>query len=320
MNIPQRRVAVGAIELNIRELGSGPLVLLCHGFPECSHAWHHQMQALADAGYRAVAPDMRGYGASDAPAAVEDYSLLHLVGDMVGLLDALGEDQAVVVGHDWGAPVAWHCALLRPDRFRAVAALSVPWFPRGSTPPVASMPSTDTHEFYQLYFQRPGLAEQELAADVRGNLLKAAWHWSGEGPEASPEALTMVPKQGGWIRERPLPDGLPTWLSQAELDIYVQAFEQSGFTGPLNWYRNLDRNWALMAPWHGAQVKQPALYLVGERDLLMGFPIMNWLLPRLKTWVPNLRHQEVLAGCGHWIQRERPTEVNQRLLSFLASL
>ncbi|MEY4283804.1 MAG: alpha/beta hydrolase [Betaproteobacteria bacterium] len=320
MQIQQHRVQVGAIHLQVREVGQGPAVLFCHGFPECGLSWRAQMLAVAQAGYRAIAPDQRGYGGSDVPEAVEDYSLLHLVGDMVGLLDALKVDQAVVVGHDWGAPVAWHCALLRPDRFRAVVALSVPFFPRGSTPPVASMPRTETHEFYQLYFQRPGQAEAELSRDVRATLLRAAWHMSGQGPQPDLAALTMVAKGKTWLAHHEVPAQAPAWLDLADFEVFVQSFERTGFTGALNWYRNLDRNWALMAAFQGRVVSVPAMYLIGDRDLLLGFPIMEWLLPRLKQWVPLLQHQERIPDCGHWIQREKAQEVNDRLLKFLATL
>ena len=318
MQIEQRRVSVGEIELNIREIGRGPLVVFCHGFPECGQSWISQLHVIAHAGYRAVAPDMRGYGFSDVPTAQEAYSMLHLVGDVVGLVGALNEKRAVIVGHDWGASVAWHCALLRPDLFQSVAALSVPMFPRGSTPPIASMPQTPDHEFYQLYFQRPGEAEAELMKDLRSNLIRAAWHFSGDAEATDLSELSMVPRQGGWIADRPLPNKWPSWLKEEDLNEYVAGFERTGFTGSLNWYRNLDRNWHLLAPWHGVPVQVPALYMVGERDLLMGFPVMDWLLPRLKHWVPQLIHQEVVPGCGHWIQRERADWVNQRLLAFLA--
>lgn len=318
MNIQQRRISVGEIELHIREVGQGPLVVFCHGFPECGQSWVSQMQAVAQAGYRAVAPDMRGYGGSDVPEQPQAYSMLHLVGDVVGLVGALGAANAVVVGHDWGASVAWHCALLRPDLFKAVAALSVPFFPRGSTPPVSSMPSTPDHEFYQLYFQRPGEAEAEMMGDLRANLIRAAWHFSGDAAPTDLAALSMVPRQGGWLSGRPLPDRWPSWLREDDLNAYVTAFERTGFTGALNWYRNLDTNWRLLAPWQGSHVQVPALYMVGARDLLMGFPVMDWLLPRLKNWVPQLVHQEIVPGCGHWIQRERAELVNQRLLDFLS--
>src|SRR5271170_2047355 len=165
--IVQRTIETNGIHQHIAEQGDGPLVVLCHGFPESWYSWRHQIAALSAAGFRVVAPDMRGYGRSDRPEAIDQYTLFHLVGDMVGLLDAIGAEQAVIAGHDWGAPVAWHAALLRPDRFRAVIGLSVPFRPRGGDRPTTVMPQTDDAVFYQLYFQTPDVAEAELEQDVR---------------------------------------------------------------------------------------------------------------------------------------------------------
>src|SRR5499425_3112962 len=172
--ITHRTIETNGIHMHLAEQGEGPLVVLCHGFPECWYSWRHQLPALAEAGFRAVAPDMRGYGQSDSPDAIDQYTLLHLVGDMVGLLDALGAESAVIAGHDWGAPVAWHAALLRPDRFRAVIGLSVPFRPRGAVRPTTAMPRTDEAVFYQLYFQTPGVAEAELEQDVRATIRRLA--------------------------------------------------------------------------------------------------------------------------------------------------
>src|SRR5467141_2253839 len=189
-----RIVETNGIRLNIAEQGKGPVVLLCHGFPESWYSWRHQLPALAAAGFHAVAPDMRGYGRSDRPEAIDQYTLLHLVGDMVGLLDALGAERAVIAGHDWGAPVAWHAALLRPDRFRAVIGLSVPFRPRGTVRPTAAMPRTDEAIFYQLYFQTPGVAEAELERDVRATMRRLAYSGSGNAPAR--DNVAMVPRNG----------------------------------------------------------------------------------------------------------------------------
>lgn len=171
-DVTHRTVEANGIRLHLAEQGEGPLVILCHGFPESWYSWRHQLAALSAAGFHVVAPDMRGYGRSDRPQAIEQYTLLHLVGDMVGLLDALGAEQAVIAGHDWGAPVAWHAALLRPDRFRGVIGLSVPYRPRTSVVPTSVMPQRDDALFYQLYFQKPGVAEAELERDPRETILK----------------------------------------------------------------------------------------------------------------------------------------------------
>ena len=319
--IRHRTVDTNGIRMHVAEAGEGPLVLLCHGFPESWYSWRHQLVALADAGYHAVAPDQRGYGKTDKPEAVDQYTLFHLIGDLVGLLDALGAPSAVVAGHDWGAPVAWHAALLRPDRFRAVIALSVPFRPRGTSRPTTMMPRTDDAVFYQLYFQEPGVAEAELEREPRDTIRRLAYWGSGD---AQPSAHTagsgktgMVPRRGGLLAGAETPATLPAWLTEADIDFYAGEFRHSGFRGGLNWYRNIDRNWELMAPWAGARVTVPALYIAGDRDLVLTFRGMDQLLPALKQFVPELRQTIMLPGCGHWTQQERPREVNTAMLHFL---
>jgi pimeloyl-ACP methyl ester carboxylesterase len=322
--ITHRTVECNGIRLHIAEQGSGPLVLLCHGFPESWYSWRHQMQALSAAGFHAVAPDMRGYGLSDRPAEVERYSLLHLVGDMVGVLDALDEKQAVIAGHDWGAPVAWHAALLRPDRFRAVIGLSVPYRPRGSVAPTTVMPHTDDAAFYQLYFQTPGVAEAELEADPLVSLRRILYSGSGDVPRKNPAAVPsgvgMVPRSGGFLTRMPDTEKLPAWLTDADLSYYADQFRQSGFRGGLNWYRNIDRNWELMAPYAGAPITVPALYLAGDLDLVVAFPRMREVIADLKRYIPLLRGSVMLPGCGHWTQQERAADVNHHMIDFLRGL
>lgn len=320
MDITFRHVPTNGIRMHIAEAGKGPLVVLCHGFPECWVSWRHQLKALAAAGYHAVAPDMRGYGATDAPLDVDQYTLLHHVGDIIGLLDALEARQATIVGHDWGAPVAWHCALMRPDRVSAVAGLSVPYFPRTPTRPTSVMPRTKDKVFYQLYFCEEGTPEAEFEQDVRGSLRDIAYLWSGDNPDNSSDHLSMVPPNGPMLASRRAPEQLPAWLTEADLDLYAGAIGNHGFRGPLNWYRNIDRNWELMAAWAGARIHTPALYMVGDRDVLMHFKAMDRLIPNLERVVPGLRAKHVLPGCGHWIQRERPREVNEALLSLIRSV
>jgi pimeloyl-ACP methyl ester carboxylesterase len=323
--IAHRVVEANGIRIHLAEQGAGPLVLLCHGFPESWYSWRHQLGALAAAGFHAVAPDMRGYGGTDRPMAVDQYTLFHLVGDMVGLLDALGADTAVIAGHDWGAPVAWHAALLRPDRFRAVVGLSVPFWPRGSTPPTVGMPRTDDAVFYQLYFQEPGVAEAELERDVRTTLRRLLYSASGDAPQdvattATPNAVVMVPSRGGFLSRLVDPAVLPAWLTERDLDFYAGEFRRTGFAGGLNWYRNIDRNWELLAPFVGAPVTVPALYVAGDRDLVLAFRGMDRLLPSLTRFVPRLRATRILPGCGHWTQQERPSDVSAAMLEFLAAL
>jgi pimeloyl-ACP methyl ester carboxylesterase len=322
--LTHRTIEANGIRIHIAEQGSGPLVLLCHGFPESWYSWRHQLQALALAGFHAVAPDMRGYGDTGRPAEIERYSLLHLVGDMIGVLDSLGEKTAVIAGHDWGAPVAWHAALMRPDRFRAVIGLSVPYRPRGGVAPTSIMPQTDEASFYQLYFQTPGVAEKELETDVRASLRKILFSASGDvprrNPGAAPSAVGMVPRAGGFLSRMVNPESLPAWLNEADVDTYAQQFQRSGFRGGLNWYRNIDRNWELLAAYAGASVSVPALYVAGDLDIVVAFPRMKEVIADLPRYIPQLRGTIMLPGCGHWTQQERPDEVNRAMIDFLRAL
>jgi pimeloyl-ACP methyl ester carboxylesterase len=320
--IAQRTVDTNGIRMHVAEVGSGPLVVMCHGFPESWYSWRHQLVALAAAGYHAVAPDMRGYGQTDAPAPIEAYTLLHLVGDIVGLVAALGEKTAVVAGHDWGAPVAWHAALLRPDVFRAVIALSVPFRPRGSTRPTTAMPQTDEAMFYQLYFQTPGVAEAELGRDPRATIRRLLYTGSGNLPTRGDATglAGMVRRGGGFLEQTVDPESLPVWLTDADVAFYASEYARTGFRGGLNWYRNIDRNWELLAPYAGGLVNVPALYVAGDRDLVVRFPGMDQLIPNLSKFVPQLRRTVLLRGCGHWTQQERAAEVNIAMLEFLRTL
>jgi len=291
-DVEHRTIETNGIRMHVAEQGTGPLVVLCHGFPESWYSWRHQLRALAEAGFRAVAPDMRGYGRTDRPEDIDKYSLLHLVGDMVGLLDALGAEQAVIAGHDWGAPVAWHSALLRPDRFRGVIGLSVPYIPRWPARPTTLMPQTDDALFYQLYFQAPGVAEAELERDVRLTVARMLYSASGDAPRgdgAAANAVGMVPRQGGFLNRMLTPASLPAWLTEPDLDFYAGEFARTGFRGGLNWYRNIDRNWELLAAFAGARVTVPALYVAGDRDLVVAFRGMDQLIANLSHFVPQLR-------------------------------
>ncbi len=320
-DINHRSVETNGIKLHIAEAGSGPLVVLCHGFPESWYSWRHQIPALADAGFRVVAPDQRGYGDSDAPELVADYSILHLTGDIVGLVHALGEEQAVVVGHDWGSPVAWACAQMRPDIFRAVASLSVAFSDRG---PIAPMQNARAmfgdRFFYQLYFQTPGVAEHELQHDIPATIRKMLFGASGAiersggsfGIEGAPPATSYM------LERMPDPGGdLPAWLTEEDIDYYVQEFTKAGFRGGLNWYRNIDRNWELTAAFQGRKIEQPALFIAGDRDVV---PFSRDIAKRMAQSVTDVRDWVVLPGIGHWTQQEAATEVNEALLRFLKGL
>jgi pimeloyl-ACP methyl ester carboxylesterase len=325
----ERIIKTSGISLNVVEQGQGPLVLLCHGFPESWYSWRHQIDALAAAGFHAVAPDMRGYGKSDRPEAIDQYTMFHLVGDLVGLLDVFETPTAVVVGHDWGATIAWQAARLRPDRFRAVVSLSVPYRPRGPARPTTLMPQTADAQFYQLYFQEPGVAEAELQNDPRLSLQTMLYRTSGEGAAAiralvasggSSPSVGMVPRGGGMLRGIKEPPPLPSWLSEADIAFYVGELARSGLRGPLNYYRNVDRNWELLAPFADVKVTVPALYIAGDQDMVLAAPGTAEHLANLRQFVPALRDIKMLPGCGHWTQQERPAEVNNAIIEFLRNL
>jgi pimeloyl-ACP methyl ester carboxylesterase len=306
-----RTVAVNGIELFLREQGQGPLVLLCHGWPELSYSWRHQISALADAGFHVVAPDMRGFGRSGAPDDVNAYSIFHHVGDMVALLAELGATRAAIVGHDWGAPVAWYSALFRPDLFSAVAGLSVPPVGRGPAMPMESLRAGGIHNFYWQYFQTPGVAEAELERDVALTLRTLL------GRGFSDPASLFLQDGKGFLGDARSDQPLPDWLSEADLAEFVEAYKQTGFRGGLNWYRNIDRNWELTAPWHGAQINQPSLFIAGANDAVITGLIGAKRVANLGEVLPNLKGRLIIDGAGHWIQQERPAEVNAALIDFL---
>lgn len=318
---PQFRfVTTNGIRMHIAEQGSGPLIVLCHGFPESWYSWRHQIPVLAAAGYHVVAPDLRGYGKTDRPQAIEEYGMSYLVGDVVGLVRALGEEKAIIVGHDWGAALAAQAAVMRPDLFTSVVLLSVPYGARrsGGSPPMESaarMPGPKV--FYQVYFQSPGVAEAELEKDVRRSVLAMLYYASGDAPAAS--RFTGFFNAGeGMLGSLPMPEKLPGWLTADDLDFYAGQFRESGFRGPLNWYRNIDRNWRLGGFLLDAKIRQRALFVAGERDLVItGFGRGGF--DRLEESVPNLSKKVLIPGRGHWIQQESPEEVNRLILEFLGS-
>jgi pimeloyl-ACP methyl ester carboxylesterase len=309
---------VNGITLRVALQGTGPLVLFCHGWPESWYSWRHQMAALAAAGYRAMAPDMRGYGASDAPQGAEQYTMLHLVGDMVELLKALGESQAVIVGHDWGAPVAWHCALLRPDLFPAVVGMSVPFTPPGRVELLASLRQQGIENFYMQYFQTPGVAEAEFEKDVAASLRRIYFSGSGDAPEGT--SFGVLKTGQGFLASTNDPGALPPWLSAEDLAYYTAEFTRAGFRGGLNWYRNLARSWELLTPWRGCVIRQPSLFIAGAKDSVLKFPASKSQIENYPRTLPGLRGCHILQGAGHWIQRERAAAVNDLLLDFLKSL
>ncbi len=308
-------LSVNGINMFVRDQGQGPLVLLCHGWPELSYSWRHQIGPIADAGYRVVAPDMRGFGRTSAPADIDAYSIFDLTGDMVALVEAFGEKTAIIIGHDWGAPVAWHAALFRPDIFKAVAGLSVPPPLRGRGRPLETLRGSGIENFYWQYFQKPGVAEAEFERDVAFTM-RAVFARGFTEPEAS----LFVQEGKGFLDDPAIERRLPEWISEAELAEFITAYRTSGFRGGLNWYRNIDRNWDLTAPWHGAQIHQPSLFIAGTEDSVIKGLIGAKRVHDMERVLPNLKQKLLIEGAGHWIQQERPDEVNAALIAFLASV
>jgi len=306
------------VELFVTEAGppDGPLVVLSHGFPELAYSWRHQLPALAAAGYHVLAPDQRGYGRSSAPAELADYDILHLTGDLVALIDRTGAERATVVGHDWGAFVVWAMAQLQPDRVNGVAALSVPFIPRAPAPPIGILRQVFAGKFfYMVYFQEPGVADADLGRDPARTMrrLLCAAHRSRTGEQAGDP---FVDDGRGFVDRFPEPDGLPSWLSQDELDHYVAEFSRTGFTGGINWYRNMDRNWGLTPQLAGAKVTVPSLFIGGSED-----PVLAMSPPAAaEPWLLDHRGTVIVDGAGHWVQQERPDEVNAALLAFVETV
>jgi pimeloyl-ACP methyl ester carboxylesterase len=310
--IRRTRLASGALALSVLEAGQGPTVVLCHGFPDLAYAWRRLLPALAAAGFHAVAPDQRGYGDTGGPEAVEAYDIHHLTGDLVGLLDTLGVERAVFLGHDWGGTVAWMTALLHPARTAGVIGVNTPHYPRPSTSPVARLRDLHGDSHYMVAAQTPGELEAALARDVRRTFTQlvrsavppaeAAAAWAR--PDGSPRTLAEV------VAGPPMP-GTPL-LSAPELDVYADAFARTGFAGGLNWYRNLDRNWATTPHLAGTPIRVPALLVTAEWDVLLPpsrAEHMRGLVPDLET--------VMLPRCGHWTPQERPEELARLVTGWL---
>ncbi|MER0242491.1 alpha/beta hydrolase [Streptomyces sp. HSW2009] len=314
-----RMVASPAGRTHVVECGSGPLVVLVHGFPEGWYSWRHQLPALAAAGFRAAAVDVRGYGRSAKPAGAAAYRMLDLVADEVAVVRGLGAERAVIVGHDWGANIAAHAALLRPDVFSAVAMVSVPYAPPGGPRPTDAFAALGgDEEFYVSYFQEPGRAEAEIEPDVRGWL--AGWYasLSGDTMPGPDEPSPYFRTPGGRLRDRFPPQRTPHWLGEAELDVYAGEFERTGMAGALGRYRAVDLDWADLATWEGAPIGQPSLFVGGALDATT-----HWMADAIAAFdhtLPGLVSQHLIDGCGHWVQQERPAEVNRLLVEWLRAL
>jgi pimeloyl-ACP methyl ester carboxylesterase len=317
-----RTIDVGELSLRVAVEGRGPLVLMVHGFPESWFSWRHQMAPVAAAGFTAAAIDVRGYGGSDKPWPVEAYAMEHMVADVAGAIEALSPGApAVIVGHDWGAPIVWNSALIRPDRVRAVAGLSVPYLGVPTRSFSAMIEEVFTRRgkfFYQHYFQAEGVAEAEMEADVRDALRKFYYAISGDAPDGTWPLDKAV--GDSLLHRLPDPDPFPAWLTAADLDYYVGEFERSGFRGPINRYRNHDRDFEYLKRFDGRVIAQPSLFIGGERDLVLAMLGPGDLFERMRGQLTGLKGAHLLKGCGHWTQQERPKEVNDLLIPWLQSL
>ncbi|KAK9206909.1 hypothetical protein WN943_017192 [Citrus x changshan-huyou] len=310
--IKHTTVATNGINIHVASIGTGPAVLFLHGFPELWYSWRKQLLYLSSRGYRAIAPDLRGYGDTDAPPSITSYTALHVVGDLVGLLDEFGIEQVFLVGHDWGASIAWYFCLLRPDRVKALVNLSVVFRSRNpATKPVDQYRALFGDDFYICRFQEPGVAEEDFAQIDTARLIKK--FLGGRSPKPP-----CVPKEIGF---RGLPDlrTLPSWLSEEDVNYYASKFSQKGFTGGLNYYRCLDLNWELLAPWTGAQIKIPVKFMVGDLDITYHIPGIREYIQNggFKKDVPGLQEVIVMEGVAHFINQEKADEVSSHIYDFI---
>ncbi|KAL3697312.1 hypothetical protein R1sor_011388 [Riccia sorocarpa] len=307
--ITHRTLEVNGIKMHIAEQGEGPLVLLLHGFPCLWYTWRHQISEIAKAGYHVVAPDQRGYGQTEAPEDPSKYTFFHLVGDVVGLIDALGEKQVYLIGHDWGAIVAWMTAILRPDLLKCLITLSVGFFARDpKLSLLGQMKAIYGERVYMQEYQEPGKAEADLTKDIKQAFLKFY------GSRAT--SMFAATEGKSVLESLPSHDKPPKWITHDELQVYVDTFKRTGFTGALNWYRNLDKSWELMAAWTNKGTPVPALVIIGDHDLTFGFVRKSHESPHFKAHVPNGEFK-IIPGAGHFILEEAPEVVNSLILDYL---
>jgi pimeloyl-ACP methyl ester carboxylesterase len=313
----ERLVETNGVQLRVIEAGGrgAPVVVLAHGFPELAYSWRHQIAALAEAGYHVLAPDQRGYGGSSKPEAVDAYTVVELSADIVGLLDDVGAERALIVGHDFGAVVAWAAPLLHPDRFAGVVGLSVPPVPRSRVPTTQAFRKLfGENFFYILYFQEPGPADAELNRDAATTLRRLMSSLTTTDQAAALRMLAPGPE--GLLARIPEPPGLPASISQEDFDHYVAEFTANGFTAPLNWYRCFDRNWELTATTPAETIAVPSLFIGGGADATLAHTPRR----RVREVVSGDYREVMIDGAGHWLMEERPEEVNKMLLDFLSGL
>ncbi|WP_373692389.1 alpha/beta fold hydrolase [[Mycobacterium] kokjensenii] len=315
--VTERLIDTNGVTLRVLEAGDAgaPVVLLAHGFPELGYSWRHQIPALAAAGFHVLAPDQRGYGGSSRPDDIAAYDIAALTGDLVGLLDEVGARRAVWIGHDWGGPVVWSAAQLHPDRVAAVVGLSVPPVPRPQLPPTQAFAKVfGDNFFYMLYFQQPGVADAELDSDPARTMRRMMGSLSPADRESA--LLMNAPGPMGFIDRLAEPSARPDWIGADELEHYISEFTRTGFTGGLNWYRNLDRNWEIMSNPPAATIDVPTMFIAGSADPVLVFTRRD----RAAEVVTGPYREVMIDGAGHWLQQERPDEVNAALLEFLAGL
>lgn len=306
---------VTGLRTRVACVGRGPVALFVHGWPECWFTWREQMVALANAGYRAVAPDMPGFGETDGLPAIADYNVVRICEFMVELVtQASGAQPVLLVGHDWGAINCWQFTLRHPDRVSQLANMSVPLHPIADRPPMTLLREHFGDDFfYQLYFQKPGVAEAEFDADPEGIL--RALYCSPDTPRDPPVLGRSITEGGGWIGRLGKPREQPEWLADAALAYYVDAYRRSGFAGGINYYRNLDENWRLMQPYRDMQITCPVLFLVGSGDSVIRGASEEQLRKRMAARIPQL-DIVMLPGIGHWVQSEACAQVNDALVAF----
>ncbi|CAH9079130.1 unnamed protein product [Cuscuta europaea] len=312
-NIEHKQLRVNGINMHVAEIGQGPAILFLHGFPELWYTWRHQLLSLSAKGYRAIAPDLRGYGDTDAPSSASSYTVFHIVGDLVALLDSLGLEKVFLVGHDWGANMAWHFCLLRPDRIKAVVNLSVAFSPRNPQgKPVETMRLKFGDDYYICRFQEPGEAEEEFVRAGTDRIIRK--FFSNRDP-----SLLLVPKSIGFGGPLDEPIQMPSWLSEGDVDYYVSKFDLTGFTGGLNYYRALDLNWELMAPWTGVQIKVPVKFVVGDLDVTYNTPgVKDYIHDGgFKRDVPFLQEVVIMKGVAHFCNEEKPEDISLHIYDFI---
>jgi pimeloyl-ACP methyl ester carboxylesterase len=314
-----RMIETNGIKLRVAVAGEGPLVILVHGWPELWYSWRHQIKPLAEAGYRVIVPDVRGYGGSDKPEPVEAYELTAIMDDLIGLIDAFGEEQAILIGHDWGASICWSIAALHPSRIAAVACLSVPCRERKGVSQIEFWSQVYKDKFfYQLYFQDEGVVESEFEADVRTALRKIYFSISGDAP--SLDSWLNRPPKGGMLGPMVDPDPFPGWMTDQDLDYFVTNFEAGGFRGPTNRYRNQQRDFDMIPELGVACVNQPSCFIAGSKDVVRSFVPGGDIYSDVVGNCTDMRMVRIIEGPGHWVQQEAPEEVNEALLEFLSGL